>query len=982
MTSLSPLPPTRPDAVPLETRSYEGAGPPEAVPNASVPSGLARGTTVHRYTILDRVGEGGMGIVYAAYDPSLDRRVALKFLRAHEADRHGVRERRLLREAQAMARLSHPNVAVVYEVGTFESQVFLAMEFVDGMDLRTWLAEKPRSSSDIAEVFRAAGRGLAAAHAAGIIHRDFKPENVLLDRQHRPRVTDFGLSRASQDLEEEVPESTADYDATPLSSPSQLSVSLTGTGGVLGTPSYMAPEQHLRGAVDARSDQFSFCVALYVALYGEHPFGEGGAERPGNAIAGRVSPPPAHSSVPRVYRQALLRGLAPSREGRYASMEALLAALVPPPTRRRRQIAIAAALGLILAGAGTYALVIERPAASPGPRCDLGVERLSGVWDLARRRQLQEAFEGAGASGADVTWTGFSAILDERARAWVAMHNEACAATHVHGLQSPAVLDLRMECLDRRRQEMKALVDVYSEKLEPSSLDRAVTAADKLSSVSACADVANLRAVIPLAGDPAVRARVQSIRQRLTHSRALYEAGRYKQGREFMLSLKQEADALEYAPLAAEAANALATHLSHGGDFKEAEKVLFDAARRAVEGRDWNQEAEAWLELVGNYGRDGRVPEGLLAARVAEMAVRRANGDESMQARLARNVAYATALTGNLQEELGHYHRAEELWKRSLGTRSPRYAYVLCDIGSTLMNLGRPREGLKHLERSLDLQRSILRPDHPDIADTLFGMAQAYIRLGKIQKAREIGQRSVDIRAQELGPENELTTRAREVVARTDTFLGNYARALKSLSHLLSIRKRVLHPNNILLAATYAKIGEAQSLAGFSHEAERTLLQAIEQEARAKTGENLISGFALTILGELHNRRRLGRQALIECRRALDILSRHLGPTSSRLLDTRTCLGEALIGAGDFKAARDVLEVGLASVGDDENPRSAAAARFQLARALWPTPADRPRARELARATLSALTAAEGDNRELLARIQKWVSTHGDPPGR
>src|SRR6266545_3746982 len=213
-----------------------------------------------------------MGVVYAAYDTTLDRRVALKFLAPQGGDRDRVHERRLLREGQAMARLSHPNVAVVYEVGVFQGRVFLSMEFVDGMNLRAWLAERPRSFAEILDVFRAAGRGLAAAHAASIVHRDFKPDNVLVDVHGRPRVTDFGLSRAAhdpqdeQEEQEEEPMPVADRVAALLSAASYLSSPLTRTGGLLGTPSYMAPEQRGGHAVDARSDQYSFCVALYEAL--------------------------------------------------------------------------------------------------------------------------------------------------------------------------------------------------------------------------------------------------------------------------------------------------------------------------------------------------------------------------------------------------------------------------------------------------------------------------------------------------------------------------------------------------------------------------------------------------------------------------------------------------------------------------------------------------------------------------------------------
>jgi tetratricopeptide (TPR) repeat protein len=965
------------NAVPAETRTY-GGGRGQSIASAANrdPVHLAAGSAVHRYTILERVGEGGMGIVYAAYDPSLDRRVALKFLRPRSDDRQGVREKRLLREAQAMARLSHPNVAVVYEVGTFEHHLFLAMEFVDGDDLRAWAAG-PRSFSEILTVFLAAGRGLAAAHAAHIVHRDFKPENVLLDRHGRPRVTDFGLSRASHEADEDAPDPPAEVHSTPLSAPSLLSSPLTRTGGRLGTPSYMAPEQHLGAAADERSDQFSFCVALYEALYRMHPFGQDPADRPGNLIAGRISPAPAQSAVPRWCRQALLRGLAPAPADRFPELEALLAALAPHPTRRRRLAVTAGALALLLAGAAVPSLLAGEPAASSGPRCNLGAQRLSGVWDGLERQRLREAFRRSGARGADVTWSSFSAILDGRATAWAAMHDEACAATHVRGVQSPAVLDLRMECLERKRQEMKSLVEVYAGALEASSLDRAVGAADKLSSVAACADVANLRAVTPLPDDPAVRRKVESIRGRLAHSRALYEAGRYAQGREYMTGLKQEADAVGYAPLAAEAANALATHLSHAGELKEAEKVLLAAADRAVEGSDWNQEAEAWLELLANYGRDGRVPEATLAARVADLAVRRAHGDESMQATLERHTGYIVGLTEGLHGELPHHQRAEKLWRSSLGTRSPRYAYFLCEIGSTLVNLGRVREGLDYLERTLQLQQQILRPEHPDVGETLYAIGVAHNRLGNLHIAREFARRAADIRVHELGPEHPLTLRTRQLVSLIEVSLGSYDRALESLEELLSIARRRRDAKDPVLGIAYLALGLGQLHRERSDEAQRTFRQVIRHEARAGIPENIGTALALTNMGALHNSRGRAREAGGECRRALDILSRKLGPHSTRSLPALECLGDALLAMGDAKLARAELERGLAGLDErDVSPVAVAGVRFQLARALWAVREERGRALELARASLKAVTAAEGDNRRLIERIQKWLSRH------
>jgi serine/threonine protein kinase len=260
-----------------ETETVRWSGQPTQSPLPE-PEPLARGTQVGRYVLLDAVGSGGMGVVYAAYDPELDRKVAIKLLRFDRlGSEAGERDRlRLQREAQAIARLSHPNVVHVYDVGTFGDQVFVAMEFVAGRTLRQWAEEEPRPWREVVDRFALAGRGLAAAHAAGLIHRDFKPDNVLLGDDGRVRVVDFGLARPAG--QQPAPEGERTPSGGTLAHP------LTEWGVVVGTPAYMAPEQ-LRGeASDERSDQLSFCVSLYETLYGERPF-PGGSSSPGHRSA-------------------------------------------------------------------------------------------------------------------------------------------------------------------------------------------------------------------------------------------------------------------------------------------------------------------------------------------------------------------------------------------------------------------------------------------------------------------------------------------------------------------------------------------------------------------------------------------------------------------------------------------------------------------------------------------------------------------------
>lgn len=329
---------------------YQSSADRVPAPEHHVRATIQRGGAIGRYIVLGLIGRGGMGTVYAAYDPELDRKVAVKLLRDWPVEGTVLAERRvrMLREAQALARLSHPNVVVVYDVGTYEDHVFIAMEFVEGQTLGSWLNVRRRSWREILDVFLAAGRGLEAAHSAGLIHRDFKPENVMVTRSGEVRVMDFGLAREVNSSSREPllkvlpggPDRASDLRVSGRDSRT------THEGALVGTPAYMAPEQY-RGRSDSRSDQFSFSVALYESLYGTRPFaGNTVTEVSTAAASGRVQPPPAGSSVPRWLRRALLPGLSASPDQRYPSMGALLRRLRTDSRTSVRRISLVAAVAL------------------------------------------------------------------------------------------------------------------------------------------------------------------------------------------------------------------------------------------------------------------------------------------------------------------------------------------------------------------------------------------------------------------------------------------------------------------------------------------------------------------------------------------------------------------------------------------------------------------------------------------------------------
>lgn len=369
----------------VETVKHERASPSQVseLPQRT----LSIGDRVGRYLVLQTLGTGGMGVVFSAYDPHLDRKVALKLLRSGIQLATKDAQKRLRREAQAIAQLSHPNVVGVYDVGATEAgDLYIAMEFVEGDTLTQWLKAYPRTWREILDVFQQAARGLAAAHGVGLLHRDFKPDNVLVGGDGRVRVTDFGLARSLIAIDEESARG-----ATPQM-PTALNAALTATGTVLGTPRYMPPEQLTGPDIDARADQFSYCVALYEALYGQHPL-------PGNTSVAMLEtgavaiPPPEGTKVPASIGRAVMRGLQRDRTKRFPMMTQLMTELVPPASRLTPRLAIAASTAFLVLGGAAAAMVYvnKEPARAQPPELAPGitdtlVAKINELKDQVRER--------------------------------------------------------------------------------------------------------------------------------------------------------------------------------------------------------------------------------------------------------------------------------------------------------------------------------------------------------------------------------------------------------------------------------------------------------------------------------------------------------------------------------------------------------------------------------------------------------------------
>jgi len=730
---------------------------------------LARGEALGRFLVIERVGEGAMGVVYAAFDPELERKVALKVLHAERGDAKA--RARLVREAQAMARLSHPNVVTVYDVGVDGDAVYVAMELVRGASLRAWLATS-RTPRAILELFAAAGAGLQAAHDAGLVHRDFKPENVIVGPGDVPKVGDFGLafgglSDAALDEDEAAPRSGEDVDVEPAtersgqghgspalversetrraprstreSAPDLTRSRLTRTGALLGTPAYMAPEQLDGEDADARADQFALCVALFEALTGARPFRGDSLRELRDAIA--TGPDPASlRRVPKSIAAALRRGLRLRREDRFEDMRALLAALRPS----RRPLAVALGLGAATLACGAIAFAVW-PSAPVDP-CAASRSAIAGSWSTQHAQGLASSSVGA---------------LDAWAERWTEARVSACEATHVAREQSEARMDRRMSCLDRQRDAFDV---VLARVREAGSAPFAIDALETLPDPAICA--IDTRVAPPSAMQAeavrALRRRLDAVNVRVATSdaaAAIDEAD----------AVVSEATGLGYAPLIAEA------HLARAGArralarFDEAEADAERALLEAEAASDDRGAVEGWLERVRVAGERGRFTDAARHARHAEASLARAGSPADLRDALRMLLGVLRTNLGELETAETNLRAALESTRAREGTQSPKLASIHTSLGNLLRVVGRHDESLAEHERALALDRAALGEAHPRVGRDLHNVAGLLRRLARTDEAQDHYERALATKRAALGddhPEVALTLNSLGLMAR------------------------------------------------------------------------------------------------------------------------------------------------------------------------------------------------------------------------
>ncbi|MFY0562532.1 tetratricopeptide repeat protein [Archangium lansingense] len=930
-----------------ETEPTRVVGPPVPLVTPEEAQPLPRGTSVGRYLVLERLGAGGMGEVYAAFDPQLNRRVAIKLLLPGGEGLDGGEARlRLLREAQAMARLSHPNVLPVYDIGEHGDQVFIALELVEGSTLRQWLKEQPRGPREVVEALTLAGRGLAAAHAAGLVHRDFKPDNVLVGRDGRVLVFDFGLAceqgtgapgaptpvDLAELLRAELPAGADSGSISGLRTREPRETPVTRHGLIMGTPGYMAPEQYRQEAVTSRADQFAFCATLYYALYREHAFeGSGAAALARSTLEGRLRPPPRDAGVPSWLRRIVLKGLSLHPQERYVSMEALLDALHDDPrTRRLRQafVAVAAAF-LVAVVAGAVGEWHQRQGLCQGV-----ATRLDGVWDAPSQEAVRKAFLATGTPYAADAWNGVKGALDAYASQWVAEQRGACEATRLHGKASEELLAARTSCLERRRSELKALTGVLAE-ADALVVERAVEAVRGLSELGPCESADPLAASVAAPADAQVAARVEGLRASLSRARALRISGQYAAGLAVAAPVAAEAHTLGYRPLEAEALLELGQQ-QVGFGHAEAERTLKEAMWTADEVRLDEVRAEALVALTQHVAYDAaRVQDGHDWFRQARALLVRTHRQGRLLAELESAHGLVYAAQGDASAAETSQRNALVALEKVAPPESPEVAMVLRRLGNTLSAQGRHAEALDAYQRAHAAFRQALGAEHPRVGSSL-------VNLGTTLSA-----------------------------------LGRNAEALQPLRQGVEIVERSLSPRHPFRAVALDALGSALWRDGKTDEALTVLPRAVEAAERARGPEHPDVAAPSSTLGLVLVDAGRPTEALRHFERALALREQALGAQHPELAVPLTGRGEALLKLGRATEALAPLERALALRETHAvAPVELAETRFALARALWDSRQDTARARELAQKASSVLE--QPGTEALRTRVQTWLAAR--PP--
>ena len=904
-----------------------------------------------RYRVSEEVGRGGMSRVFRAHDPELDRDVALKVLRPTYGQEA---QTRIVREARAMAQLSHPNVMPVFDVATEGERVFLAMLLIRGQSLAEWLKERRRPWAEVVAVMSAAGKGLAAAHAAGLVHRDFKPSNVLLAEDGRLLVTDFGLVRRMGSHDR-------DHGASSSVGVPMDDAALTATGTVMGTPAYMAPEQHRDESVDERSDQFSFCMAFYEALVGVRPWS---AKQLARHAAARRLPPPelAGDDVPRWLHGIVVRGLAHEPADRWSSMSALLASLERVPKRRR------AARTWAMSGAvvtGTLTVGLWSPELDP---CGDAESRL-GVWNEAHRDRMRRSLLELEHPAAAETWERLSAEIERYAGRWAHEYEAACRATR------DEALDGRTLCLERARIELGALVEAFGRDLDAEVLARALDAAFALPDPEHCGEARGQPRWILVSGDPEVAARASEVQAVVARAKAERDAGRFSAALAAASEALALANADELAPLRPEARLNRGRAFQELARYTEAAEDLELAYFEALEHGDERIAAAAAIDLLFLQHELDAQQAIAVWTQHARAASQRAR-DPVQEARLRATIGIIEEGARRFQAAISAHEAALALLESTLGPDHPDVAAPLSNLGRLALALGDHARAQSLYARACEIRRAAFGPEHPKVAWCIYNLGLLALAVGDYEEAERHHQHALELRRRAYGEQHPVLAYSLNELGRVAFERGQPERALELMHDAYEVRRAVhgdSHPE--VVATLYntgviaRRLGEVERALSYYQQTLDALGPSGEADPSLAARAHEALGNALADLDRLDDARQAHERSLAL---RLEIYGEDHVETANAMANLALCIRDApALASQHAERAVEIAERQLPSDHPD-----LASMSFRAARVLWNAPARGERARALA-ARASAIYGARGaDFDERSAEVDRWLEEH------
>ncbi|MEM9455900.1 MAG: serine/threonine-protein kinase [Myxococcota bacterium] len=870
------------------------------------PPPVAPGTVIGRYVVDELIGTGGMGRVYRAHDPRLDRTVALKLVRYRGST---IDLDRMRREAMAMAQLSHPNVLPIYDVDRWQGLPFFVMELVHGRTLRDWAQDRGRHWRTLLPMFIEAGRGLAAAHAAGLVHRDFKPTNVLVGDDGRVRVMDFGLARA-QGSGEIPSEALSETSASLVQSYNQ---ELTAADTVMGTPAYMPPEQLCADPVGPAADQYAFCVSLWEVATGERPFAHSKTLTHA-ALLERTQPPPDPPAAPwpPALRHVLHRGLRPRPEDRFASMEDLLDALerTGRPSRGLAVMAGVGLFGLVTAAAVTMVATsaldsVGRPDPCPSP------EQLAAqLWDPEHEARTNQALLATGAPQAAATWERLWPTLATYRDDWARARSMACH--RIGEADETPQIDAQIQCLDQRRRALNALVTAL-DRADGPMVHRAVELATELPLLSTCDDPEQLATLAP-PPTPGQAPAVESARERLAQLRTRHEAGDHRSTVEPARALLDEALAIGYAPLTIDARLTLGRALARESSPEATEpldKAYFDANLAGLESQagdaailmaqalgvglgrhaqalQWSEHARAAAQRTGDpllriryfvvLGNVYSQAENFAAARDARQRalelVRPLHGVKSIRTARAE-MALASPLTslGQYEQAQQFLEHAQEILEHTLGPQHPHVASVYGRLGHMNRLRGALDLAEEQLERALAIHESVQGSSSLDAAGARLNLGIVAFHRHDFDTAEAHFLRCLEIQQARLGPRHHRISGTLLDLAVIDRMRGRYQQGIERLEHAREITEEHFGPSHRVVWMAVANMGNLYGDQGKLDRAAALYTEARELAETHHGTDSAMFGSSLLHLGALQSRQDLHAEAEVTLARAAEILA-------------------------------------------------------------------------------------------------------------